>query len=516
MGEISGGHSFISHAAIGGSDFARFKTPFDDVSLQAISPDSSAILATTNEADTADTLWSIPLTGGAASRLAGLSGRNAAWAPDRRHIIFIRESSLYVANADGGQGHELFSADSGTPFYPRLSPDGKRIRFSISDPARNSSSIWEINSDGSGLHVLFPGWHNPPTECCGTWSADGRYYIFQVAQSRPANTTQLWALAEPVGALARKPVTRAVQLTDGSTSFANAAPDPRGKTIWALGVHPAGEFVKYDARSKQVLPLLAGVSGTDLDFSRDGQWVAYVAVPEGTLWRSRVDGSQRIRLTDPAGQVALPRWSPDGTQIAYMSVSTGQPWKVLLVSANGGTSRELLQESGDQVDANWSPDGKQMVFGTIWQARNPAISVLDLNSRQRSTIPGSTGLFSPRWSPDGRYIAALSTDFRNLMLYDFHVQKWTLWLSEAAGAVSYPAWSEDSRYLYFEDLVTGEDSFRRVRVGGTQTETVFALQGLDRYPGPFGLWSGRAPDGSEVFVRDHSTQEVYRLDVKLP
>jgi Tol biopolymer transport system component len=169
------------------------------------------------------------------------------------------------------------------------------------------------------------------------------------------------------------------------------------------------------------------------------------------------------------------------------------------------------------VDANWSPDAKQIVFGDVWQAaKNPGIDILDLNSRQLSTIPGSTGLFSPRWSPDGRYLAALSTDFKTLMLYDFHTQKWVPWLIEAAGAVSYPAWSADSTYLYFEDLVTGEDSFRRVKVGRNQAESVFVVEGLDRYPGPFGLWSGRTPDGSEVFVRDHSTQEVYGLDVKLP
>jgi Tol biopolymer transport system component len=76
------------------------------------------------------------------------------------------------------------------------------------------------------------------------------------------------------------------------------------------------------------------------------------------------------------------------------------------------------------VDAIWSPDGKQMIFGDTWQAKKMDISLLDLNTHQLSTIPGSSGLFSPRWSPDGRYLAALSSDFKNLMLYDFHEQKW--------------------------------------------------------------------------------------------
>ena len=515
IGERSGGHQFISQVAIGGTESSTFKAPFTSVSPQAISPDHTAILATTAETDAEDALWSIPLPSGTPRRLAGLSGRNATWAPDGQHVLFVKGSSLFLATADGGQAHELISV-SGTLFYPRFSPDGKRIRFSINDTGQNSASIWEITSDGSGLHALFPGWHNPAAECCGTWTADGRYYIFQVTQFRPANVANLWALAEPVGRFERKPSDKPVQLTEGSTSFANAMPDPSGKKIWALGVHAAGEFVKWDAKSKEFVPLVAGVSGTDLDFSRDGQWVAYVAIPEGTLWRSRADGSERLRLTSPGQQVALPRWSPDGKQIAYMSARNGEPWKILLLPSGGGTSWELLPDSRDQVDVNWSPDGKQIVFGDVREAKNPGISILDLKSHQLSTIPGSAGLFSPRWSPDGRYIAALSTDNTSLMLYDFRTQKWVQLLNEAAGAVSYPTWSAHSTYLYFEDLVTGEDSFRRVKVGRKQAESVFVLKGLDRYPGPFGLWSGRAPDGSEVFVRDRSTQEVYGLDIKLP
>ncbi len=478
------------------------------------------MLVTTTEADAEDVLWSISIPSGTPRRLGSLSGRNATWAPDGKHILFVKESSLYLANADGTQAQELTSVN-GALFYPRFSPDGERIRFSVNDSGQTASSIWEIQSDGSGLHALFPGWHTPAAECCGTWTADGRYYIFQVAQTRPANVTNLWALAEPSGSFERNPSDKPVQLTNGPTSFANAMPDPNGKKIWTMGVQPAGEFVKYDARSKQFAPIVQGVSGTDLDFSRDGQWVAYVAIPDGTLWRCRADGTNRLRLTDPGQQVALPRWSPDGKQIAYMSVTNGQAWKILLVPSSGGASQkllsaELLSESRDQVDANWSPDGKQMVLGDIWQAKNPTISILDLSSHQLSTLPGSAGLFSPRLSPDGRYIAALSTDFKRLMLYDFRTQKWALWLSDTAGAVSYPAWSADSQSLYFEDLVTGEDSFQRVKVGEKKAESVFVLQGLDRYPGPFGLWSGRAPDGSEVFVRDRSTQEVYGLDVKLP
>ena len=194
----------------------------------------------------------------------------------------------------------------------------------------------------------------------------------------------------------------------------------------------------------------------------------------------------------------------------------GKAWKTLVVPATGGTPRQLIAGESNQVDANWSPDGTRIVFGDEWSANNPAIQILDLKTGETSIVPGSQGLFSPRWSPDGRYIAALSIDFTKLMLFDFQTQKWSPWLVEPAGAVSYPSWSADSRYLYFEDLVTGEDSIRRIKVGESQAGIRFVLEGLERYPGPFGLWNGRAADGSQVFVRDRSTQEVYGLDLDLP
>jgi hypothetical protein len=102
------------------------------------------------------------------------------------------------------------------------------------------------------------------------------------------------------------------------------------------------------------------------------------------------------------------------------------------------------------------------------------------------------------------------------MLFDSETKKWSIWFNESAGAVNYPVWSADSKYLYFDDLVTDQESIRRVKVGESQPERVFVLEGIERYLGQFGLWTGRAADGSFMFVRDQSTQEVYQLSVVLP
>src|SRR4029077_19332196 len=98
---------------------------------------------------------------------------------------------------------------------------------------------------------------------------------------------------------------------------------PDGKKLFAQGLQNRGELIRYDAQRRAFVPFLSGIWATDLRFSRDGQWVAYVSYPEGTLWRSRVDGSARLQLTNSPVFASLPRWSPDGTQIAFMDIRAG-------------------------------------------------------------------------------------------------------------------------------------------------------------------------------------------------
>ena len=519
--EMRGGRFVISKVAARGGEISAFPTSFPSSEVLGVSPDRSSLLVAPDQVGTITeyAFWTFPLAGGAPHRLGDINGHEAAWSPDGQHILFVKHSSLLVANSDGTQSRELLNV-KGTLYSPRYSPDGQRIRFSIGDPTQNTSSIWEVRGDGSGLHPLLPGWHDPAADCCGNWTADGRYYIFQVAQGGPTGTTSLWALAEPdpAGCFHRKRPSSPVQLTAGTVSYGNTTPSPDNKKLWTIGLELRGSVVRYDSGSNRYVPFLGGISASDLDFSSDGQWVAYVTVPQGTLWRSRIDGTERLRLTSPLARAALPRWSPDGKQIAYVVVEPGKPWKIFLVPVEGGKPRALLSENLPEIDMNWSPDGNKMIFGRVSQY-NPeglSIKVYDLKSHELSTIPESDGLFSPRLSPDGRYIAAFSPALSKLMLFDTRTRKWSDWLSEPSGAVNYAVWAADSKYLYFEDLVSGEASYRRLKVGETQPEGLLVIKGIERYLGPFGLWSGRAPDGSPLFVRDASIQEVYALDVNPP
>ena len=499
----------VARVSLQGSERAVISSAFPNVQALDISPDRSKLLVAPIQGGADSEFWTLPVHAGSPQRVGDMTGRDASWSADGSRLVFGKGSKLYLANADGSSAREVYNA-GGSVFASHFSRDGKRVRFTVGNADQNATTLWEVGVDGSNPHALLGNWPRANAACCGTWTADGRYYIFQVNQSAPTAITTLWALAES------GPAESPVQLTRGPMSFGNASPAADSKKIWAIGVQPFGEAVKYDTGTKSFVPLLSSVSATDLDYSTDGKWVTYVSVPDATLWRCRADGSDQLQLTKGPERVALPRWSHDGHRIAYVSMQPGKASRIELISPQGGAAEDMLKESRGQIDANWSADGSRILFGYFHDTANLDIRIVDLKTHQAETLPGSQGLFSPRWSPDGRYVAALSPDFTKVMLFDFRTRKWAEWFAEPAGAVNYPVWSADSQYLYFDDLVTDEESIRRVKVGQNQAERVFKLEGIERYPGPFGLWSGRTADGSWMFVRDRSTQEVYQLSVALP
>ncbi len=512
INETLGIKQILVQASVNGGETSVIPTPFANITVYDISPDHSRILAADTLGTTVDVpFWAVPLAAGIPQRLGGATGHFAVWSPDGHQLAFAKASDIYAAQADGSHVRKLATV-SGLANWLRFSPDGTRLRFTLTSTTDNTSSLWEMRADGSTLQPLLPGWHTVPGEdCCGMWSPDGRYYFFN---SSISGVGSVWALRENAG-LFHKSHPVPVQLTTGPMSFAPFVPSLDGKRLLADGWLLRGELVRYDKNSRQFMPFFSDISITDLDFSRDGQWVAYVTWPEHTLWRSRVDGSERLQLVSAPGFPYLPRWSPDGKQIAYVNMQAGHPYQLFLISADGGTPRELLSEARQQMDASWSPDGTQIVFGRVPWLCGPdekiAIQVVDLNSRQVSPIPGSENLYAPRWSPDGQHLAALTADSKKLMLFDFESQKWTTWV-EGAGAISFPFWSRDGKYIYYDSSSKLGLGYRRAKIGQTGSELVVNLSNLRR----LGPWSGLAPDGSPLFIRDVSADDIYALDLELP
>jgi Tol biopolymer transport system component len=293
-------------------------------------------------------------------------------------------------------------------------------------------------------------------------------------------------------------------------------PSLDGKRLFAVGSQPRGELQRYNQKTQKFETYLSGISVDGVDFSKDGQWVTYTTYPEGSLWRSKADGSERLQLTYPPMNASLPRWSPDRKQITFAGTERpGDGQKIYVISADGGAATQLHPADQNQGDPNWSPDGNSLVF---WSSASlpvsgaPSINILDLLTHQISTLPGSKGLFSPHWAPDGRHLAAVTADRENLMLYEFKVQKWTELTKSTA---AFPNWSRDGNYVYFHSF--GNDtSLYRVRISDHKLEKIVSLKEIRLTIGTVGTWCGLAPDDSPLLLRDVGSQEIYALDLQLP
>jgi len=279
--------------------------------------------------------------------------------------------------------------------------------------------------------------------------------------------------------------------------------------------------VRYDAKCHQFTPYLGGISADEAAFSKDGEWACYLAYPEDTLWRSKLDGSQKLQLTVPPMGILLPRWSPDAKRIVFMGQMPGKAWKIYIVSADGGTPRQLIMDERNEADPQWSPDGNKILFGRWGAAGLPepgqtkALHLFDLTTNQVSTLPGSEGLYSPRWSPDGRYVVALDMEMLKVTLFDFTTGRWGE-LAVFKGGVGSPEWSRDGAcILVYGTLAEGDDGIYRVRLSDRKVERVVSSKELGPRSG-FGGWFGLPPDNSLLVLRDHRTTEVYALDWEAP
>jgi serine/threonine protein kinase len=507
------GQSILSQISVNGGETFPIPTSLEDTGFSNVfdvSPDGTVLLMNTARGTSLDgPLWSVPVLGGSPRRLGSLEGHAGAWSPDGKKVAYCKENEVFLANRDGSEPRRLLLT-AGTPNDLRWSPDGSILRFTLNDPKTNNRSIWQVSADGGNLHPLLPGWNNMPNECCGKWTPDGRYFVFQSIRDGTAN---VWALKED-GGLFRSTAREPVQLTTGPMNVGNPVPSRDGKRLFVQGWQPRGELVRYDAKSGQFTPYLSGISAMGLDFSRDGQWVAYNDGSDGTMWRSKVDGTQKLQLVFPPMLAYLPRWSPDGKRIAFSGHPPSEPWQIYLLPAEGGSPELIYRGASNYVDPSWSPDGESLAFGeNSLNNQGSAVYVLDLETRKASKLPESDGLYSPRWSPDGRYVAAITLDSLKLMLFDFTTQKW----SELAKIfVAYPTWSRDARYLYFDGILDNQESYFRVQVSDRKLERLFSLKGFQAAGGAFGNWSGLAPNETPLLVRDASIQEIYALDVEMP
>jgi Tol biopolymer transport system component len=512
--EVSGSKVLISQVSVSGGETVPLRGDMKEpLILMDLSPDRSDLLVRDFFGKYPDrSLLKMSLPGGALRPTGKITGHDAAWSPDGSRICYANGDQLYVANSNGTDSRQIASLP-GPPAWPRWSPDGKRVRFTVRD-SDGTTSLWEVAPASPNPHVLLPGWNSHPSECCGSWSPDGKDFVFQSARD---GSTSLWGIHEShslFGSSGSQPT----RLTEGPLIVSAPLFSSDGHQIYAIVQQRRGELVRYDAEQHSFNLYLGGISADHVEFSRDSQWIAYSTFPEETIWRSRPDGSERLQLSSGSMAALFPRWSPDGQHIAFMASRPGAVVKIFLVQANGSEPEALLSDDSPEIDPNWSPDGNSIMFAKLPSVNEiglgqPVIQIVDLKTRKVSTLPGSEGLTAPRWSPDGRFVVATALaggKWGNpaVRIFDFTTGKWSGFESDP---IDNKWWSADGKYFYFDKYMDNDPAIYRLRLSDRSIERVTSLNGVRRSFSDMGWWMGITPDGSPMVLRDTSIEEVYAM-----
>jgi Tol biopolymer transport system component/DNA-binding winged helix-turn-helix (wHTH) protein len=451
-------------------------------------------------------LWILSMDSGLPVRVGDVFCTWAGWSRDGQHIAFVRGSGLYLVASDGSGVRSMPTPRDSAPLAPRFSPDGQRIRFSVYTQVDRVLvyHLWEVTTDGTDLHRVVSDTVGLTSDCCGVWSPNGEQFVFQ--GSRDAHNN-LWLLDERSRGFAWLSP-RAIPLTGGPIDFTWPTFGANDTTLFAIGEQTQAELVRLDRTQRQFVPYLHNVSAVWITYSPDTEWMAYVGYPDRTLWRARRDGSQPRQLTSAPFDVDGAAWSPSGQWIAFRA-RTGRHFRIYLISPDGGEPHALTGDDEEQGIPTWSADGRQIAFGDVpsrfGQAEGKEVlHVYDLARQTLTTVPGSRGLWTCRWSHDGRQLAALTIAGQTLMVCDLASGRWR---SLNADHVDNPTWSRDDRYLYY-DTEGAVRELRRVRVADGQVEFVADLM---HFPLAFDSWSGLTPDDSPMVLRSLTGHQVYAL-----
>jgi Tol biopolymer transport system component/DNA-binding winged helix-turn-helix (wHTH) protein len=510
--EHDGGHWNLMQTSVEGGNAEKLATPFENTRLFAISPDHSQfVIGQFTRHDDEMPLWLWPVQGGEPRRLGQAVGHDPAWSPDGTQIVFVRGQSLYSIHRDGTQLRELVHV-GGHPRTPAWSPDAEHIRVTLDLGEYGAQSLWEMSADGSGgLHPILAN-GRPSLQSNGNWTADGKYFLFSGCERYDCN---LWAIRD-TWSWFRRSQHGPFPLTSGPDSLHVAIPAQTGSRIFAFSFRSHRELGQLDPRTSRFSTLSVDANAEEASVSPDGQVVVYFDRPDGSLWRSRTDGSQRVRLTNAPLQGLSPRWSPKGEQILFTGTHTGQPRQIYSVSWDGGSLRPVLPKGWDGLNADWSPDGYRIVV----TMRNPkthpqyGLYLLEPTTAALKELPDSKDLIEPRWSPTGRYIVALDDSNHRLMLYDVRKDEW----SEIAsgGFLQAPHWSADGSSIYFQDELNDAESVFRVDVATRRAERVLGFESILRGSATQCLFSGVGADGSIYTMIERGVTDIYAVDLDLP
>jgi Tol biopolymer transport system component len=304
------------------------------------------------------TLWIVNVASGTKRQVSAGDAVQGAWSPTGRRIAYWGfhqggQRDLWTVAESGGEPVQL-TRDAGVDWNPIWSPDGRHIYYA-SDRG-GSMNLWRIGvEESTGQPTSDPEPIGTPSSHSQhlSLSRDGRQLAFVDLQSR-VNLQQ--------------------------AAFDPSARQVVGRPLWVTG---GARLVK------------------NADLSPDGAWFAFDSITDDRedLFVVRSDGTAQRQLTDDAFKDRAPRWSPDGSRIAFLSDGSGryECWTML---PDGSGATQISQTTGTRWAQApvWSPDGRSIACNT----QGSAPIVIDAESRDAGR---PTHVAAPGGSPEREFFA---------------------------------------------------------------------------------------------------------------
>jgi hypothetical protein len=456
-------------------------------------------------------LWLVPVPFGTPRRIPNLLAWGAELGPDGRTLALTQLARraplgwrLVLAGLDGSSQRVVGELPPGIGRV-RWTGDGRRLRFSAHGLGAVSweAEMWEMPLEGGQYRPLGPG-------IGGRWTNDGKYFLFE-RQGGGKDRYDIFVRDEShwlprIGGATQR-------LTVGPLSFRHAGPAFDGRHLFAYGHMGRGQLMRLDPATNAWTPLLGGESAFYAEPSRDGQWLAWVRYPDGTLWKSRPDGSERLQLTSPPLEAHLPRWSPDGTRLAFAGRSPERPqMSVHVIAADGSSMDEVARPQGrdEYWDPCWMPDGKL----TACLTNRPGLIEVDARGGAARPIPGTDRLSWNKCSRQGDLLATEGGDPAGDRLKVRRAGAAT-WEDYGPAGIVYPNWTRDGRAFCGYQILPEP----RVVCRSLASRQLTSI--AENPPFPLLSWQGSAWMGLDaedrpIVTADRSTLGFYVLDWEAP